>query len=79
MSSETMTPIELQRAGLEALREKLGLSGMMRFIRQFESGKGDYTADRQQWLDGVKIEEVKAQLDHLRHERDHPSTRLAGE
>lgn len=70
MSSETLTPIELQRAGLDALRERLGPVGMIRFIQQFESGKGDYTADRHEWLDGLKIADIRDQLALFRSEQD---------
>ena len=33
----------LREKGLKALSRELGPSGMAIFIRQFESGKGDYT------------------------------------
>jgi hypothetical protein len=79
MSGETLTPLELQRAGLDALREKLGLSGMIRFIQQFESGRGDYTADRHQWLDGIEVTEIRDQLGRLRLERDPSSPPSAGD
>ena len=45
-----MTPETLRQAGLDALRRDLGSAGMARFIQLFETGKGDYTADRWQWL-----------------------------
>lgn len=64
-----MTPETLRQAGLDALRRDLGAAGMVRFIQLFEAGKGDYTAERWQWLReeaNVKtvaeaIEETKAQ------------------
>ena len=45
-----MTPETLRQAGLDALRPDLGAAGMVRFIQLFETGKGDYTAERWQWL-----------------------------
>lgn len=45
-----MTPETLRQAGLDALRRDLGAAGMARFIQLFETGKGDYTAERWQWL-----------------------------
>lgn len=33
---------EIHRQGLEALREKLGRAGMIRFLQQFETGRGNY-------------------------------------
>jgi hypothetical protein len=45
-----MTPEALRQAGLDALRRELGVTGMVRFLQQFELGTGDYTADRWKWL-----------------------------
>jgi hypothetical protein len=33
---------EIRRKGLAALRRELGRSGMIRFLEQFETGRGDY-------------------------------------
>jgi hypothetical protein len=53
------TPLnEIRQLGLQALLEKLGPVGMVRFLQQFETGQGDYTTDRGQWL-------VEADLDAL--------------
>ena len=45
-----MTPDALRKAGLDALRRELGVVGTVRFLQQFETGSGDYTAERWQWL-----------------------------
>ena len=37
---------QLRREGLEALRERLGQAGMIRFLQQFETGDGDYANER---------------------------------
>jgi len=47
-----MIPETLRQAGLDALRRDLGAAGMARFIQLFETGKGDFTAERWQWLAG---------------------------
>jgi len=47
----SMTPDALRRAGLKALRRDLGVAGMVRFLQQFETGTGDYTAERLNWLE----------------------------
>jgi hypothetical protein len=45
------TPLnEIRQLGLQALLERLGPVGMIRFLQQFETGHGDYTTDREQWL-----------------------------
>ena len=33
---------EVRIEGLQALRERLGLADMVRFLQQFEAGQGDY-------------------------------------
>ena len=48
----------IRRMGIEALTEKLGSVGMVEFIRQFDSGYGDYTRERHQWLDNMDIEAI---------------------
>lgn len=48
----------IRRMGIEALTEKLGSVGMVEFIRQFDSGYGDYTKERHQWLDNMDIEAI---------------------
>jgi len=51
----------IRRMGIEALTEKLGPVGMVEFIRQFDSGYGDYTKERHEWLDDIDIETIVKQ------------------
>ena len=37
----------LRRLGMAALKEKLGSVGAIYFIRQFNTGSGDYTKERE--------------------------------
>lgn len=39
-------PAELRKRGLEVLVRELGFVDAMRFMLQFESGRGDYTKER---------------------------------
>jgi hypothetical protein len=48
----------IRKLGIDALNEKLGPVGMVEFLRQFDSGYGDYTKERHKWLDGLTIEEI---------------------
>ena len=57
-----MTPIELYRKGFKALVDALGYVNAIRFIRQFDSGSGDYTEERHQWLDQVTMDEILANI-----------------
>jgi hypothetical protein len=45
------TPIELYRRGLTVLQEQLGPVDSIRFLHLFDSGSGDYTAERQATAD----------------------------
>jgi hypothetical protein len=47
---------EIRAAGLAALTRELGPVGMARFLQQFETGKGDYTRERESWLSGETVE-----------------------
>ncbi|MFQ3612098.1 MAG: hypothetical protein SNJ68_00105 [Cyanobacteriota bacterium] len=53
-----MNTTELRQRGLDALAKELGYVGMVRFLQQFETGKGDYTKERQQWLSDVTLEDI---------------------
>jgi hypothetical protein len=52
----------IRNLGIEALIEKLGPLGMVEFMRQFDSGYGDYTKERHNWLDGLTIEGISDEI-----------------
>jgi hypothetical protein len=52
---------EIYRQGLEALRERLGRAGMVRFLQQFETGHGDYARERHTWVDRMSLDDLRAQ------------------
>ena len=66
MNANNMTPNEIRRAGLDALTQGLGAVGMVRFLQQSETGWGDYTADRGQWLENTTFANIKAELPKLK-------------
>ena len=49
MDATEMTLEEIRLAGLRALSRDLGAVGLVRFLQQFETGYGDYTAERHRW------------------------------
>jgi hypothetical protein len=63
MSDRLMTIPEIRRAGLEALLERLGPGGTLRFLQQFDPGHGDYTKERHAWLDGLSLEDIAKGLE----------------
>jgi len=62
MSTLTMSPAGIRKAGLEAVAKKLGPLGMVRFLQQFETGRGDYTKERDQWLKDIDIQETISEI-----------------
>lgn len=62
MTSQTMSPAVIRKAGLEAVAKKLGPVGMVRFLQQFETGFGDYTKERSQWLKHIDIHEILTEI-----------------
>ncbi len=58
----TLTLEQIRRKGLEALVRELGPAGMARFLQQFESGRGDYTAEREQWLGDDDVKTLAAKI-----------------
>jgi hypothetical protein len=60
------TPAELRRAGIEALIEALGPVGMVRFLQQFDSGHGDYTALRHALLGDPSADELMDEVERRR-------------
>jgi hypothetical protein len=57
-----LTDEEFERRTLDAIQREFGLGGLARFIMTYRSGRGDYTADRHQWLAGVTIEDIEREL-----------------
>jgi hypothetical protein len=53
------TQDEIYREGLQALRDRLGRAGMVRFLQQFETGKGDYSRERHKWVDRMSLEDLR--------------------
>ena len=69
MIDEKMTTEQLRSAGIKALRHELGVVGMVRFLQLFETGHGDYTEERHQWLDKLTIDEIYASIQATRQEK----------
>ncbi len=54
----TATPAEIRRAGLDAVARALGPVGLARFLRLYEDGQGDYTAERDVLLGSSTVDEL---------------------
>ncbi len=60
-----MTPIELQRKGFQALVNSLGIVDAICFIHQYDSGSGDYTKKRHEWLDNLTMDDILRDMENL--------------
>lgn len=57
-----LTPDQIRKLGYEALAEKLGPVGMVRFLQQFEMGTGDYTKERYKLLKDLTVEDLVREI-----------------
>ena len=62
MSIQIIDPVTIRKIGLEALAKALGPIGMVRFLQQFESGIGNYTKERDQWLKNMDVKSIVAEI-----------------
>lgn len=62
IDTATATLEQIRRAGVEALRRELGVVGMVRFLQQFETGAGDYTEERQQFVGTLGVRALAEQI-----------------
>lgn len=66
MNALKMTANQIHELGIEALLNKLGPVGTIRFLHQYETGKGNYSVDRQQWLTVPDVETLANQIQRAR-------------
>jgi len=57
-----LTLNKIRKIGFEALLRELGPAGTIRFIQQYETGRGDYTRDRRKWLPKKSVKEIGKQI-----------------
>ena len=69
MKTREFPLLKLHERGLRALAKELGPAGMIRFLQLYESGSGDYTKERHQWLDKVTPEEINAGIRGIQRKR----------
>ncbi len=62
MTTEPLTLYEIRTIGFEALLRELGPAGAIRFIQQYESGRGDYTRNRKKILPKRSAREIGVEI-----------------
>jgi hypothetical protein len=50
---------EIREEGLKALIDRLGRADMIRFLQQFETGRGDYASERQGWAERTTLSDIE--------------------
>lgn len=53
-----MRRADLRREGFRALCDRLGVAGALRFLEEYETGAGDYTAERSRILGSGSVKEI---------------------
>lgn len=66
MNIQKMSLNQIKEIGLKTLSETLGPVGMVRFLQQFENSAGDYTKDRNKWLDETGVSEITKKIKNKR-------------
>ena len=57
---DVVNNMEIQKNGLAALKESLGVTGTIRFLEQFDNGgSGDYTAEKYLFEEEPTDEEIR--------------------
>ena len=60
---------DLNREGHAALVRELGVVGALRFLSQFTTGQGDYTAERESFLGVETLEDLFKQVQEADRKR----------
>lgn len=66
MKAQLMSLSQIRKIGLEALVQALGQVGMVRFLQEFEIGRGNYTKERDQWLGKMSIQDIAKGIEEKR-------------
>ena len=53
---------KIRKEGLKALKDKLGVEGMIKFLQMYSDGKGDYTKEKHENIDNLTIEDFEKYL-----------------
>ena len=61
---------EINREGHAALVRELGVVGALRFLSQFTTGQGDYTAERAGFLGEATLEEPFEEVQEVDRKRN---------
>ena len=69
MSVEIRPLSEINQQATEILVREMGVVDALRFLSQFSRGSGDYTKEREQWLDDLSLEQITSEIKAKRKKR----------
>jgi hypothetical protein len=73
MNAAAMTLEQVRLTGLMALSRELGPVGLVRFLQQYETGHGDYTTERHNWLAESTVQTLAEEIRRGRQTADDPN------
>lgn len=65
MTIKTMPLTELTDSAIRLLCREIGVVNTARFIQQFSSGYGNYTAERDQMIGDLSLDEIVAEIQRM--------------
>ena len=60
----------LREKGFAVLVRELGPANALRFLHLYQPGAGNYTTERDQWLGSLTLEEIDAEIQHMKLQGD---------
>ena len=58
--AEMLSNYEIRAEGWKALTERLGVSGAIRFLMEYDPGRGDYVEERRELFRNLTLDDVIA-------------------
>ena len=62
MNTQTRPVSEINRQATHILFKEMGVVDTVRFLNQFSVGQGDYTKERDTWLNDISMNDIITQI-----------------
>ncbi len=69
MRSNNLTLKEIRMTGMEALKEHLGVVGMIRFLQYADKGQGNYSDERYLWLGNPDLKTIEDEIKRIKSKK----------
>ena len=66
MRVQTKPLTEITQQATHILCKEIGVVNTIRFINQFTTGYGDYTKEREKWLQDLSLEDIVSEIKQMR-------------